>query len=235
MKRAITLLSGGLDSMVSTAIARKEHNIILALTFDYGQRAVKREMEAAKKICKPWKIPYKVIKLPWLGEITHTALVDRKKRIPTVCHSRLPSGGQGGNPTHQRDPRFCGDGRNAKAVWVPNRNGLFINIAASFAESLHADLIITGFNKEEAVTFSDNSAKFVSKMNETLRFSTLKRPKVVSFTQKMSKVDMVRCAIDQKLPLNCCWPCYEGGRSLCMKCESCLRFRRAILSNILVS
>lgn len=230
MKRAITLLSGGLDSMVSTAIARKKHKVILALTFDYGQRAVKREIEAAKKICKLWKIPHKIIKLPWLCEITDTALVNKRKKLPLLCHSRVS-----GNLVYQRGPRFRGDDMTASAVWVPNRNGLFINIAASFAESLHAEIIITGFNKEEAVTFSDNSAKFVSKMNETLRFSTLKRPKVVSFTQKMSKIDMVKRAIDQKHPLNSCWPCYEGGRSLCMKCESCLRFRRAILSNILVS
>ena len=57
-------------------------------------------------------------------------------------------------------------------MWVPNRNGVFIAIAAAFAESLGADLVVTGFNAEEAATFPDNSAAFAAAATESLRFST---------------------------------------------------------------
>lgn len=212
MKKAISLLSGGLDSTVSTSIALKKSNVILVLTFDYGQRAAKREIEAAQKLCRIWKIKHKVVKLPWLGKITDTALVNSKSQIP--------------NPKSQT-LKFKNDIQNAKAVWVPNRNGLFINIAAAFAESLDADTIITGFNKEEAVTFSDNSKRFVSAINKALTYATMKKVKVISHTQDMTKADMVDYAISHKVPLKYCWPCYEGGKKICGRCESCVRFYRA--------
>lgn len=220
MKKAITLLSGGLDSMVSTAIARKKHKIVLALTFDYGQRAAKREISAAKKLCRLWKIKHKVIDLKWLAEITNTALVNNKKKLPLFSADLAI--------WREYDPARVRSGESAKAVWVPNRNGLFINIAASFAESLSAGLIITGFNREEAKTFPDNSAKFVQLINETLKYSTLERSRVVSYTQNMTKSDMVKYAIRYDLPINLCWPCYKGGKSLCGQCESCVRFLNAL-------
>ena len=222
--KAITLLSGGLDSFVSTSIARRKHRIVLAITFDYGQRAARREIAAAVKICKLWKIKHKVIKLPWLARITDTALVNKSRALPFLSKSALRNKG-----TQER---------SARAVWVPNRNGLFINIAASFAESLDAELIITGFNKEEAATFPDNSAKFVKSINGTLKLSTLKlgtqkpgtlkHPKVISFTQRMAKLDMARYALSHDLPIEFCWPCYEGGKNLCGRCESCIRFFTAL-------
>ncbi len=218
MCRAITLLSGGLDSFVSTALARKKHKVVLALTFDYGQRAAKREISAAGKMCKMWKIPHKVIKLPWLAEITNTALVNRKLKLPTPTLTLPPRGGGEGE----------GEVSTARAVWVPNRNGLFINVVASFAESLGAGIIVTGFNKEEAVAFPDNGPQFVKAANGALKFSTLNHPKVISFTQEMAKPDMIKYAVRKRLSVKLCWPCYEGGKKLCGKCESCVRFNRAL-------
>lgn len=211
--------------MVSTAIARGEHRIVLALTFDYGQRAAKREIAAAKKLCRLWNIRHKVICLPWLKEITGTALVNRSSRLPVFDH-RSPglslSAGRGS--------------RTAMAVWVPNRNALFINIAASFAESMKADVIVTGFNREEGITFPDNSAKFIKAVNNALGLSTMGGPKargsghlyVKSYTQDMDKIDIMRCAIRRRLPVWDCWPCYRGGRHLCGTCESCARFLAAL-------
>ena len=64
-KKSIVLLSSGLDSVVSLAISKEEYNITLALTFDYGQKAAKREINSAKKITDFYKIDHKVIKLDW--------------------------------------------------------------------------------------------------------------------------------------------------------------------------
>jgi len=201
MTKAITLLSGGLDSLVSTAIAAKKHRVVLALTFDYGQRAAIREIEASSRICRMWRIPHKVIKLPWLKRITTTALVNRKLKIPQKA-----------------------SGLSAKAVWVPNRNAVFINIAAAFAESFGVKFIITGFNREEAATFPDNGRKFVNSINRALVCGTLRKPKVVSYTLKMNKKEIVAVAVKNRLPVEACWPCYTGKKKLCGRCESCKRF-----------
>ena len=73
--KSIILLSGGLDALTCLAMTREKYNCELALTFDYGQKACKMEIEASKKICEYYKVEHKVIKLDFLKEITHTSLV----------------------------------------------------------------------------------------------------------------------------------------------------------------
>ena len=107
--KSIILLSGGLDSLVSLGLGIKKYNIKLAITFDYGQKSSSQEIQAAKNICKYYKIKHKVIKLNWLKKITHTSL---------VSDENVPTGKLLDNPE-----------ASAKLVWVPNRNGLFLNIA----------------------------------------------------------------------------------------------------------
>ncbi|MBI4237656.1 MAG: 7-cyano-7-deazaguanine synthase QueC [Deltaproteobacteria bacterium] len=214
MSQAVTLLSGGLDSVVSTALAHAQHGVALALTFDYGQRAAAREISSAARFCGHWKIPHTVLQLPWLGDITHTALVQRDQALPTYDSAALND--------------LAGQHRSASAVWVPNRNGVFLNIAAAYAETHELDWIVTGFNAEEAVTFSDNSAAFVEQTTAAFQLSTRTHPRVVSYTQAMQKSEIAATARRLEIPLDWCWPCYEGGAQWCGRCESCARFQRAM-------
>jgi len=204
--KGVAILSGGLDSTVSLAAAMQRMKVVLAITFDYGQRAAKRERAASARIARHYGIPHRVIPIPWLARITGTALVNRKAKIPRNEMST----------------------RSAKAVWVPNRNGVFIEIAAAHAESLGANRLITGFNKEEAATFPDNSAAYVGAVNRALSYSTANRVQVVSFTGALDKKGIVALGRRLDAPLQHIWPCYEGGRTWCGECESCLRSLRAI-------
>jgi 7-cyano-7-deazaguanine synthase len=204
--KGVAILSGGLDSTVSLAAATRKMDVVLALTFDYGQRAAKREREASSKIAKHYKVPHKVVAIPWLAALTSTALVNRRASLPVNEMSE----------------------RSAKAVWVPNRNGVFIEIAAAHAESLGATRLITGFNKEEAVTFPDNSPAYVSAVNDALSFSTANGVRVVSFTGALEKKGIVNLGRRLNAPLQLIWPCYEGGKRWCGECESCLRSLRAL-------
>ncbi len=111
--------------------------------------------------------------------------------------------------------------------WVPNRNGLFLNLAACYAENLGARLVVCGFNWEEAADFPDNSPEYVEALNKALFFSTSNHVEVVSFVQEMTKVEIVKAAVSMGLDLRCLWSCYEGGRKPCGKCPSCLRNREA--------
>lgn len=209
MSRAIILLSGGLDSLVALGYSKEKYGIELALTFDYGQKSVKQEIESSKKICEFYNIKHKVIKLDWLKEITHTSLVSDEK-IPT---------------------ENLGTANSAQSVWVPNRNGLFLNIAAAFADSYGYDYILFGANKDEGQTFPDNTELFREKISEVFQSSTLKHPKVIAPLINYSKDDIVKVAIDNSIPLELVRSCYGSADKHCGVCESCNHLKRALLAN----
>ncbi len=212
--KSIVLLSGGLDSAVNLAYARQESAVRLCLTMDYGQRAAAKEIGAAAALAAYYNLEHKIIELPFLKQITPTALVDEERAVPRP------------GPADLDDPVAAAD--TAAAVWVPNRNGLFINIAACYAEVLDCALIVTGFNREEAQTFPDNSISFVENINEALACSTRNRVKVISYTQRLDKTDIVRLGQRLGVPWQFVWSCYYGGKTMCGECESCRRFFRAI-------
>lgn len=208
-KSGLIILSGGLDSTVSLAYLKEEIDIKLAITFDYGQRAVKDEISASKKIAEYYNVEHKVIELPWLKEITKTALVNTDNEIP--------------NPDITKDTTEA-----MKAVWVPNRNGAFLNIAASFCDSYGIDCIIFGANKEEASTFPDNSQEFIDNINKSLEFSTLKQAKVIAPLINFDKTQIVSLGASLKVPFNLIMSCYNGNNKHCGECESCKRFKNAL-------
>ncbi len=205
--KSIVLLSGGLDSAVSAVIAVRRTKVLFALTIDYGQRAGKQEILAARRISEALGIKHKVIKLPFFKEfkkcslITNYQLPISAKKISVRNFLRI------------RD------------VWVPNRNGLFINVAACFAEYYGADLIVTGFNYEEAQEFPDNTPEFTKAINESLSLGTLRKVKVVSYVANYTKKEIYRMGLKYNAPLEYIYSCYLGGRKMCGKCASCLRLK----------
>lgn len=216
MAKSIILLSGGLDSFVSLALTREEYNIALALTFDYGQKSAEQEIFASEKICKHYNIEHKIIKLDWLKEITQTALVSEKE-IPLTSLNDLYS------------DDFVN--KSAVSVWVPNRNGAFLNIATCFADSFNYDYIIFGANKEEGQTFPDNTQEFIDKINKSFEYSTQKKPKVYAPLINLCKNDIVKTAIEHKVPLELTRSCYSTKEKHCGVCESCVRLKRALEYN----
>lgn len=211
MTKSIVLLSGGLDSLVSLGLKRNELNVSLALTFDYGQKSAQQEIDASKKICEYYGIEHEVIKLDWLKNITQTSLVSDDK-IPTG--DALNDGNQ-----------------SMKSVWVPNRNGLFLNIAGSYADSYGYDYVLIGANKEEAQTFSDNTQEFIDAINKEFEYSTQNAPKVVAPLINYIKNDIVMLALDSGIPLELTRSCYQGGAKHCGICESCVRLKNSLLAN----
>ena len=211
MTKSIVLLSGGLDSLVSLGLKKEELNISLALTFDYGQKSAQSEIEASKKICEYYGIEHVVIRLDWLKNITQTSLVSDDE-VPT---------GEALNDGNQ----------SMKSVWVPNRNGLFLNIAGCYADSYGYDYILIGANKEEAQTFSDNTQEFVDAVNREFQFSTQNSPKVVAPLTNKVKNDIVMLALNSGIPLELTRSCYQGGDKNCGICESCVRLKNSLIAN----
>lgn len=215
---AIALLSSGLDSVTSLAIAQEETDIRLALIFDYGQKAAAREIEYSQKVAEKYGIEHRVIPLTWLKDITTTSLVSKEMTVPHISMQDIAD---------ESDPAITQD--SAKKVWVPNRNGVMINIAASFAESLGCKYVIVGFNSEEAVTFPDNSTAYLDSLDKCLGYSTLNGVKVMAPVAGLDKQGIIRKALETKAPLEWSWSCYHGGEIPCGVCESCTRRKRAFM------
>ena len=211
MLKSIILLSAGLDSLVSLGLKKDELNIELALTFDYGQKAAEKEIQASEKICKYYNIKHEVITLDWLKNITKTSLVSNEE---------VPAGDE--LKSHEKP---------AKSVWVPNRNGLFLNIAGAYADSYGYKYILIGANKEEAQTFPDNTADFINSVNEEFKYSTLEKPEIIAPLINYNKNDIVMLALKNKLPLELTMSCYNGGDKHCGICESCTRLKHALQAN----
>ena len=212
---AVALLSGGLDSTVATAAACADGGVELALTFDYRHRAAGPEVAAARAIAAALGVEHRVIPLGFLGDATRTALVDRAEEVPNPSAAAL-------------DDAHGAAARSMAAVWVPNRNGLFIAVGAAFAESIGAEAVVVGFNREEAATFADNSPEFVARTNAALELSTRNGVRVVSATAGLDKEGIVRLGVELGAPLRYVWSCYEGLDRPCGRCESCLRLGRAL-------
>ncbi len=204
-KKAIVLLSGGLDSYVALDIVKNKYVGFMAINFNYGQKAFLEENEAAKNIAQTYGIKLKTIDLSFLEELCNNALTD-KDNFETDDFSQ---------------------------VWIPNRNGLFINIAGCFCDKYGIDDIVLGLNIEEAQKFSDNSLDFIDSVNKSLFYSTQEHPKVVAPCSKMNKAEMINYAIDNNLRFDLIKSCYDNINSTdkkhCGKCMSCKLLYNAVM------
>jgi 7-cyano-7-deazaguanine synthase len=218
-QRGIVLLSGGLDSSVALALALKSGmRVCRAITYDYGQRSAAKEVKTAKDLCKHYEVLHSVVPLPWFRELwSGGALLTDSEALPHPTLSDLS------------DPSASLE--SAKRVWVPNRNGVFLEIAAGMAESRGAECVVVGFNREEAATFPDNSEGYLEALTAALKFSTANHVRIIAPTAEMDKSEIVRHAKELDFPFKLLWSCYEGFETMCGECESCMRLIRALDAN----
>lgn len=215
--KSVVLLSAGLDSTVNLFEAHKQGEVLLALTFDYGQRAASQEIKKSKALCESLKIHHQVVQLDFFKTFLSSSLINRDLKVPGQNDVKIDE--------------LNTSEKTAKAVWVPNRNGIFLNIAAGIAENLKADFIIPGFNIEEAATFPDNTDQFLKALDVSLSFSTANGVKTKCFTTHLNKTQIVKRGIELQVPFTNIWPCYHDYQKWCGQCESCLRAKRAFESN----
>ena len=216
MSNAIVLLSGGLDSVVSLALVKNNYDKMLALTFNYGQKSFDCEALASKNIANFYNIEHKIIDLYWLKDISNSSL-NSSETVPDIKIADLDN--------------LEVTQKTADKVWVPNRNALFVNIAASFAEASGYETIIIGANKEEGQTFKDNTNEFISAVNNLFNYSVNKEIRLAAPLIEMTKEDIVKAGIENNVPFKYIYSCYVNGNKHCGKCESCLRLKRALEQN----
>lgn len=214
--KAIVLLSAGLDSSYNLYRASGELEVVLCLSFDYGQRAAARELERAGRLAARFGVRHEVVPFVFLKNLGGSSLTDPAAAVPTKEVSI---------------DDMDASRRTAASVWVPNRNGLFLNAAACFADRYDAKWVIPGFNKEEATTFPDNSTAFMESLDRAFSFSTKNGVRVKCYSDAMTKTEIVRDGIALGMNFGELWPCYFAYDKWCGECESCRRSRRALEAN----
>ena len=211
MKKAISVLSGGLDCTVATSVFSKDHEIH-AITFNYGQKAFQRELQASKEICNKMNWTHEVIDLPWLAEISNSSL-NTNEDIPELKEEDLDD--------------LNKSQESASNVWVPARNTVFTSIALSYAESIGAEAIIVGWNGEEGATFPDNSKEYMEKFNELIDVGSPEKIKIEAPLIDLNKEEIVTLGLEFGAPMELSYSCYKGEEKQCGVCESCMRRKRA--------
>ena len=211
MKKAISVLSGGLDCTVATSVFAKDYEIH-AITFDYGQKAFRRELQAAREICDKMGWTHEVIDLPWLAKISNSSL-NTSEEIPELSENDLDD--------------LEKSAQSASSVWVPARNMVFTSIAVSYAESIGAEKIIVGWDAEEAATFPDNSKEFLETFNDLVDVGSPKKIEIEAPLIDLNKEEIVKLGLDIGAPIELSYSCYKGRDKQCGVCESCMRRKRA--------
>lgn len=211
MKKSIVLFSGGIDSTSALYWALDCYDKTFALTFDYGQRN-KIELDMARKIAQKLDVPQKIL-LVDLKQIGGSSLTDSKLSLPQYegieeIEAGLPS------------------------TYVPFRNGIFLALAAAWAETKGVKEIVCGFNVIDAPNYPDTRNQFVQAMQEAINQGTKASlsPKKVQITApflNMKKSEIIKKGLSLGADYSFAISCYSGEEIPCQKCSSCVLRQKA--------
>ncbi|HHY20614.1 MAG TPA: 7-cyano-7-deazaguanine synthase QueC [Bacilli bacterium] len=204
MKKAVIVLSGGLDSATCMGIAKDKGYELYPITFHYGQKHA-REIEQAKKIADFYQAKkHRLVDISFFADIGGSALTDETIDVPKgEASDEIPS------------------------TYVPARNMVFLALASAYAEVIGAELIYIGVSSVDFSGYPDCRPEFIASMNETVNLATkqgmseqkLSIEAPLSFLSKKETIELgMRLGVPYKLTTSC----YNGGEKACGVCDSCL-------------
>ncbi|MFV7790976.1 7-cyano-7-deazaguanine synthase QueC [Aliarcobacter lanthieri] len=200
-KKAIVILSGGMDSTLSSYIAKKDGYELIAVHFNYGQRTQNKELSAFRKICKTLSVVNKYeIDIPFFTQIGANALTDLSIDVPT-------GGLEAGVPI----------------TYVPFRNGIFLAITAAIAEKENATAMYIGVVQEDSSGYPDCTDSFINSISKAINEGTKEDTNIEIITPlvHLSKSQIVQKAVELNVPLELTWSCYKEEDEACGVCDSC--------------
>lgn len=206
-KKAVVLLSGGLDSATTLALANNQSYACYALSFSYGQRHA-AELNAAKQVARSLNaVEHKIIELD-LTQIGGSALTDQNIAVPESKTEGIP------------------------ITYVPARNTIFLSYALAWAEVLDIGDIFIGINAVDYSGYPDCRPEYIAAFEKTARLATKagvegKPFKIHTPLIQLSKGDIIKTGTDLGVDYSLTVSCYQAdalGRA-CGKCDSC-RFRK---------
>jgi 7-cyano-7-deazaguanine synthase len=217
---AIVLVSGGMDSCVTAALANEEY-LLAFLHVNYGQRTEARELTAFNDVADFYHADKRlVVSLEHLKVIGGSALTDTSIPVPEL-------------PTPNSELRITG----IPITYVPFRNAHLLSIAVSWAEVIGASKIFIGAVEEDSSGYPDCRETFYRAFNKVIETGTKPETRIEIITPliHMKKSEIVRRGAELGAPLHLTWSCYQNSEKACGRCESCaLRlkgFREAGISD----
>ena len=202
--RAVLVYSGGLDS--TTLLYEYKDSIALAVSFDYGSKHNKRELEFAALNCKRLGIRHLVIPLEFMGRYFKSDLLIGGGDIPEGSYAD----------------------ENMKSTVVPFRNGIMLSIAAGLAESYELDAIMLANHSGDHAIYPDCRPEFIEGMAAAVEAGTYNGVKVVSPYCNMTKRDIALRGRELGVDFSLTYSCYKGGEKHCGKCGTCVERREAL-------
>jgi 7-cyano-7-deazaguanine synthase len=206
MKKAVVLISGGLDSATTAAIAKSEGFDLYTLSFDYGQRH-RREIESAKAVAES------------LSAEDHLVIsFDMRKIGGSALTADIDV------PLDRQVEEISGE---IPVTYVPARNTIFLAFALSYAETIGAQDIFIGVNQIDYSGYPDCRAEFIEAFEKTANLATKAGVEGTSSFRirtpliSLTKADTIRRGLDLGVDYSLTWSCYTGGKRACGRCDSC--------------
>jgi len=200
-KKAVCIISGGMDSALSAKIAKEEGYEIVALHFNYGQLTEKKELDSFRKIAKELSVieSYE-IDLDFFKQIGASALIDRELDVPV-------NGVEDGIPI----------------TYVPFRNGIFLSMAAAIAEKEGAEVICIGVVEEDSSGYPDCREDYITSMQQSINLGTKESTNITIEMPlvHLKKSEIVLESLRHHVPLALTWSCYQNEDKACGVCDSC--------------
>ncbi|EDZ62593.1 protein containing exoenzyme S/queuosin synthesis domain [Sulfurimonas gotlandica GD1] len=200
-KKALCVMSGGMDSTLSAYMMKNSGYEIIALHFNYNQRTQKKELECFHKICEDLDVKEKyILDLDFFAQIGASALTDKSIEVP-----------------------IGGIEEGVPVTYVPFRNGIFLSMAAAVAEKEGANVISIGVVEEDSSGYPDCRESYINSMEQSINLGTkdetnieIKMPLV-----HLKKSQIVQKSLELNVPLSLTWSCYKNEDKACGVCDSC--------------
>ena len=218
MSKAIVLLSGGMDSCVTTAHAISAGHDVHALHVNYGQRTQERELKAFHDICNHYAIEHRlVVDISHLAAIGGSSLTDRQMQVPSA-EQRTANSEQQAASSEQRTASTV-----IPNTYVPFRNANILAIATSWAEVVEANHLYIGAVEEDSSGYPDCRDVFFRAFEQVIRTGTKPGTDITIETPliHLSKGQIVRSGLSLQAPLHLSWSCYSNEDLACGVCDSC--------------
>jgi 7-cyano-7-deazaguanine synthase len=204
MKKAVVLLSGGLDSTTALYLAKSEGYEIYAISFNYGQRH-KKELDCAKIIAKKAEVKEHVIVETNMNAWGGSALTDKNIEVPEGDINR----------------------KEIPVTYVPARNMIFLSYAASYAEVVGAEHIFIGVSQVDYSGYVDCREEFINAMENAINMGTVcaveqgRKIKIHAPFMFMTKTEEIKLGMKLGVDYSLTWTCYNGYEKPCGVCDSC--------------
>lgn len=204
--KAVVLVSGGLDSCVTAAVANQKYELAF-LHANYGQKTEKKELKAFDKIANFYKVKQRLIcELNWLKEIGGSSLTDSSMKLPEGKLKR----------------------KNIPSTYVPFRNATLLSIATSWAETISAGCIFIGAVAQDVPNYPDTQPEFFKIFDKLIKIgSKTKDIKIITPINKLQKHEVIKLGVKLGAPLHLTWSCYQNSNIPCTRCDSCIRRENA--------